>query len=246
MVTPRLCGRRPSQRLRARLAQFYVAVVHVAHSADRRHAILQHAPHFPRRKLQQRIAALAGNQTDFGARRARHLPALAGPQLYVVDQRPQRYLAQRKRVAYQDVGIFARHDLRSDLEADRLQNVALLAVGVVQQRYVRRAVRIVFDRRDRRRDIVLLPLEIDLAVFLLGASAAKTDADAALAVPAALAAFPLDQRFLGSVGRDLLARRRCLETPRLRGRPVCLDRHGFLRLLAATICGRTRSSSLRP
>src|SRR3954454_15876648 len=41
------------------------------------------------------------------------------------------------------------HDV-ADLQPRRRQDVALLAVGVMQQRDVRRAVRVVLDRRDLR------------------------------------------------------------------------------------------------
>src|ERR671929_182982 len=46
----------------------------------------------------------------------------------------------------------------------RREDVALHAVGVVQQRDVRRAVRVVLDRGDLRRDAVPATLEVHLAV----------------------------------------------------------------------------------
>ena len=57
--------------------------------------------------------------------------------------------------------------VRPTVEPDRAKNVALLAVGVVQQRDPRRAVRIVFDRRHLGRNARLVALEIDLPVGLL-------------------------------------------------------------------------------
>ena len=63
-------------------------------------------------------------------------------------------------------------DRVADLQADRLQDVALLAVGVGQQRDARRAVRVVLDRRDLRRDVALVALEVDDAVDPLVAAAA--------------------------------------------------------------------------
>jgi hypothetical protein len=59
------------------------------------------------------------------------------------------------------------------------EDVPLLAVGVVEQRDARGAVRIVLDRRDRRRHADLVPLEVDDAVALLVPTAAEPRRDAA-------------------------------------------------------------------
>ena len=52
------------------------------------------------------------------------------------------------------------------------EDVALLAVGVVEQGDVGRAVGVVLDRGDAGRDTVLASLEVDLAVQALGSAAA--------------------------------------------------------------------------
>ena len=59
----------------------------------------------------------------------------------------------------------------ADLQAERREDVALLAVAVVDQRDAARAVRIVLDRRDLRRDGVLGALEVDDAILLARAAA---------------------------------------------------------------------------
>jgi hypothetical protein len=56
-----------------------------------------------------------------------------------------RDVAQRQRVAGLDVGVRAGLDLVALLEALGRHDVALLAVGVVQQRDARGAVRVVLD-----------------------------------------------------------------------------------------------------
>jgi hypothetical protein len=58
---------------------------------------------------------------------------------------------------------------------------------VVKKRDIRRAVRVVLDRRNRRRDAVLVPLEIYKAITALVSSADVARSNPALVVaPAAL------------------------------------------------------------
>src|SRR5262249_35116466 len=73
----------------------------------------------------------------------------------------------------------------------------------VQQRNVRRAVRVVLDRRDARRHAVLAALEVDLAVQALGAAAAVAGGLATARVAPAGLRQTLDERLLRLVGRDL-------------------------------------------
>ena len=75
--------------------------------------------------------------------------------------RAGRNVPDRHGVARQNFRALAVLHRHADFEADRLQDVALLAVGVVQQRDARRAVRIVFDGRNLRRNSVLVAAEID-------------------------------------------------------------------------------------
>src|SRR5438445_397613 len=79
---------------------------------------------------------------------------------------------------------------------DRVQDVALLAVGVRQQRDARRAVRVVFNRRDLRRNIPLVALEVDDAVHPLVAAAAPPRRELAAVVAAAGALERLDERLV--------------------------------------------------
>src|ERR1022692_3974728 len=106
-------GRLPHPALASRLAQRNVFVVHVAHLAHRRHALHRHAPDLGRWQLQKRHPAFAGYQLSLRTRRARHLAALAGLQFDIVNHRAGRDVLQRKRVANQDVGRRAAHDLHA-------------------------------------------------------------------------------------------------------------------------------------
>ena len=60
---------------------------------------------------------------------------------------PDRDVPQGQRVARRELGLGAGADRVPDLQADRREDVALLAVRVLEQRDARRAVRIVLDRR---------------------------------------------------------------------------------------------------
>src|SRR5690606_34144042 len=115
--------------------------------------------------------------------RARELCAAAGPQLDRVDHRAGGDVAQRQVVARLDVGGRTRlHDVALP-QLGRREDVALLAVLVVQQRDARGAVRVVLDVGDLRVDAVLVvPAEVDQTVLALVAPADVTARDAALVV----------------------------------------------------------------
>ena len=123
------------------LADRNVLVIGVADLADRRHALHQHLAGLAGRQLQQRVVAFLRHQLRLSSGRARHLRALARPQLDVVHRGAGGNVLQRQRIADQDVGLRTADDLLRPPSADRLQDVALLAVGIVQQRDARRAVR---------------------------------------------------------------------------------------------------------
>ena len=82
-------------------------------------------------------------------------------------------------------------------QARRREDVALLAVGVVQQRDVGGAVGVVLDRGDARGHAVLAPLEVDPSVEALGAAAAVARGLAAERVAPAALRQALDERALG-------------------------------------------------
>src|SRR5262249_21910001 len=79
------------------------------------------------------------------------------------------------------------------------EDVALLAVGVMEERDAGAPVRIVLDRRHHRRHADLVALEVDDAVAALVAAAAEARGDAAVDVAAAGVRVLLDERLLGVV-----------------------------------------------
>src|SRR5947208_9834893 len=85
----------------------------------------------------------------------------------------------------------------SPTEALRSQDVALLAVRVVQQRDARRAVRVVLDRRHLGGNAELLAPEVDPPIPALVPAALPAVGDVALVVAAAGASQWLEQRLFG-------------------------------------------------
>src|SRR4051794_25832389 len=181
----------------AGLAQLDQLVLGVADRADRGPRLHRHQPHFARGKPQRGVLALLGHQLDRGARRAADLAAAPGGELDVVQRRTRRDGPQGKAVAHLDLGALARRDRRADPQPRRRQDVALLAVGVVQQRDVGAAVGVVLDRGHLGGNAVLEPLEVDLAVATLVPATAVAGGDPALGVAPAGLRDPLGERLLG-------------------------------------------------
>src|SRR5258706_13580631 len=77
-----------------------------------------------------------------------------------------------------------------------MDDVALFAIGVMQQRDIRAAIGVVFNGRDLRGHADFVPPEIHLAVLLLVTAAAMPDHDFAVIVAAAGALFRLQQSLL--------------------------------------------------
>ena len=122
-------------------------------------------------------------------------------------------------------------------------DVALLAVGVVQQRDPRRAVRVVLDVRDLGRHAVLVvATEVDDAVGALVTAALVPGGDPALVVAAALLGQRAHQRLLRRRPRDLdeVGDRRAATARG--GRLVLADSHEF----SVLVCLGGRSGDRTP
>src|SRR5690606_3757734 len=156
----------------ARLAPVDVRVLDVAHLADGGAAAHVDVADLPGRHAQLRVGAVLRHELHARTGRPRDLGAAAGAELDRVDHGAGGDVAQRQVVADLDVGARTRlHDVAL-LQPGRRDDVALLAVGVVQQRDAAGAVRVVLDVRDLRRDAVLVVApEVDHAVGALVATA---------------------------------------------------------------------------
>ena len=101
---------------------------------------MEHHAHLPRRQPQGHVVALLGHQRRPPAGGARKLAAAAQRQLHVVDRDAERNLLQRQRVAHLDGSLGAAHHGTAHGDAARRQQVALVAVGVGDQRQIGGAV----------------------------------------------------------------------------------------------------------
>src|SRR5438445_1836802 len=156
------------------------------------------------RHTQRGVGAFLAEQLDARAGRAGHLCAAAGPQLHSVDHGARRDVAQRKVVAGLDVGVGTRLHHVALRQALRRNDVALLAVEVMQQSDVGGAVRVVLDVRDLGVDAVLVvATEVDHAVGTLVATALVPGGDPTVRVATALAVQRANQRLLRMIASDL-------------------------------------------
>src|SRR5229473_653114 len=177
-----------------RLGDDDVLLVRVRYRADGGAAIGAHHAHLTRRQAEQRVAGVAADELGIGAGGARHLAAFARLHLDIVDDRADRHVLHRHRVARLDVDLLAGHHLIARLEALRRQDIGLLAIIVFDEGDERCAVRVVFEPLDRRHHVALAALEVDDAIAPLGAAAAVAHGDAAGIVATTLLAQAFGQR----------------------------------------------------
>src|SRR5213075_3268382 len=88
-------------------------------------------------------------------------------------------------------------DLVARSETLRSENIGLLAAVIGDERDERRAVRVIFQPLDRRRNVPRAALEIDVAILLLVAAGDPARGHVTLVVAAAGLALALGQRLNG-------------------------------------------------
>ena len=115
-----------------------------------------------------------------------------------MDEGTGRDVHQRQSVAGLDVSVGTGFDGVADFEANRSDDVALLAVFVLHEGDVSAAVRIVFEGEHSRGHVNLVALEVDDTILLTVTAAAMTDGDAAVAVTAGLLRFGSEQALFGT------------------------------------------------
>src|SRR5215831_13309100 len=200
-------------------------VLGVAHLAQRGHALDVHQAHLAGRQADLRPAALLGHQLRAHARAAHHLAASAGLELDVVDDGADRDVSERQRVAGRQVSFGAGAQARADAHAHRRQDVAALAVLVLQQSNPRAAVGVVFDRDHARLHADLVALPVDDAVQPLVPTTTMARGNAAIAVSSRRLLQRLGQRALWLGLGDLVEGRRGHAAATGRRWLVRLDRH---------------------
>src|SRR5581483_11132716 len=178
-------------------------VLGVADRADRREALAMDHAHLGRAHAHRDVFTLFRHHFYRSARATSDLATLPLFELDVVHVGTQRDLAQRKRIPDAHIRARAGHDRVADLETAGVQDVALLAVRVLDEGDTRRAIRIVLDLAHRGGDAVLVALEVDDPVLLLVPATEATHRDVPVIVAAAGLLERLDQRLLGIIARDL-------------------------------------------
>ena len=212
----------------ARLAQANVLMVGVAHGADGRLRAQRQLAHFAGGETHLSEAVFLTHQLSAHAGGANHLAAAAGLDLKVVDQGANGNVRQRQRVAGLDVGVLGGNHRVAHLQVQRGQNVALLAIRVVQQRDEGAAVRIVLDSRNLRRNLQLVALEVDHAILDLVAAALMTNGDLALLITAGVLLEVLAQALFRSRLGDFLVGQHRHKAPGGRSRLIESNSHGSL------------------
>src|SRR4029453_7782649 len=114
--------------------------------------------------------------------------------LDVVHLTAERCIAQRHRVSGPDRRARAGDQFVRGSHAARRNDVAAFAVLVLQQREVRRAVRVVLEALDDRRNAVLVATEVDDAIPLLVSAALVTRRHSAVVIAPAVLLLRLDER----------------------------------------------------
>src|SRR5882757_4269193 len=176
------------------LADRNVHVVRIRHRTDGPGAAAVNQALFARVQTNDHVIMVAADQLGVGAGGTCKLTALADLQFHIVDDGADRHVAERHDVARLHVDIVAGDHGVADRQTLRRQDISLGAVGIFYQRDKRGAVRIVFQALDGRRHVDLGALEIDDAIGLLVAAAAKTHDHAAGVVATAAGMLALGQR----------------------------------------------------
>ncbi|CAN4042321.1 Glutathione import ATP-binding protein GsiA, partial [Dysosmobacter welbionis] len=182
--------------LAAGLADVDVLVLDVANLTDGGVAVGAHDADLAGRQTDLGVAALLGHQLSGGAGGAHQLGAVAGMQLDVMDHGTNGDVGDGQGVAGQNVRLGAGHDLVAGLQAQGRQDIALLAVLILDQSDVGAAVGIVLQAQHGG-GADLVPLEVNDTVLALVAAAAVADGDAAVAVAAGALLQGLSQAGLG-------------------------------------------------
>src|SRR5690554_1588031 len=118
---------------------------------------------------------------------------IAGLQFDRVDGATHRNVAQRQAVASLDRRVGTRHQLIASSHTLGRDDVATLAVGVLQQSNVSGTVRIVFDTLNGGGNAILVATKIDQTIVLLMTAPTMTRGDATIVVTSAGLALLLEQ-----------------------------------------------------
>ncbi len=164
------------------LTKLDIAMIEIANLADGCIAHLADQADLTGGHAHLREVTFLGEQLCRAASRADHLTTAPLFDLDVVDHSTHRDIRNGKRVPRSNLGSCASHHRITNLEINRRHNVALLAIGIVQESEARCTVRVILDRRDFGGDITLIALEIDDADEAAMTAAAMTNGNPSIGV----------------------------------------------------------------
>src|SRR6476661_2770487 len=228
----------------AGLAPVDVRLFGVADLTDRGAAANVDATDFAGRHTQRGVGAFLTEQLDAGSGRAGHLRAATRAEFHRVDGRTRRDVAQGQVVAGLDVGAGTGLDRCTLEQALGGDDVALLAVRVVQQGDTRGAVGVVLDVSDLGRHAVLVvATEIDQPVGALVSATLVPGGDTTVCVTSTASVERANQRLLGGRPSDLGEVRDARATTARGSRLVLTDCHESSRPLCLVKSRRLRDRS---
>ena len=140
-------------------------MIFVSDNADRRITFAVDSAHFARRQTDDDIVAFVAGDHRTRTGRTRELSAAPQLQFDIVHRKTDGNETERQRVADRRSRRFARHDLLSDLQTLRRDDIALVAVGIIHEGDICAAVRIVFDRFYRTGNTVFIAFKIDVSIL---------------------------------------------------------------------------------
>ena len=202
-----------------------VLVVGVAHGSDGGFRIHGDLADFTGGQTYLSVQAFLGHELGTHASGANHLAAAAGLDLHIVDQCTNGDGLDGQRVAGLDIGSLAGDHGIAHLQVQRSQNVALLAVRVVQQGDEGAAVGVVLNAGNLRGDVHLIALEVDNAVLDLIAAALMANGDLALRVAAGVLLLVLEKGLFRLSRSDFLVRQHRHKAASGRGRLINSNSH---------------------
>ena len=221
----------------AGLTQLNVGVIGVTDNTDGSLAVQTDVTQLAGGQTNHALAVLLSHQLSADACGTNQLRALARVQLDVVDHGTNRDVLNRQAVARLDVGILGGDDLVADLQTLGSEDVCLLAVLILDESDVGRAVRVVLDGLDFCENVELLTLEVNDTVLLLVAAADVANGDAAVAVAAGGLLDLFEKALLGLHLRQTLIVEHSHISARGRRRVESLNSHLEFQLLDSLLSG---------
>jgi hypothetical protein len=210
-----------------RLADFDILMVDVADLTDNSFAVLADNAHFSRREPDLRSHTLFSHQLSRCPCTARHLRPAPRVKLNVVDDGPEGDIGNRKAVARTNIRSRAGNYNVAVFEAERCDNIALLAVFVLNKGDIRAAVRVVLDADHRRGLVEPVALKINFTIFAFFAAAVMANGDAPVAVSAGRLLERLQQGFFRSLFSNLGKVANGHMPAGRRGRPESFNTHNL-------------------